>query len=222
MKQRHKNVRRSRATLRRSGRCTRPAQVLAGAAAIAAGTQAYADPVRFDNPPPPYPDHFDWRGPLGTETWLDMLLPAASQPGAAQGPSSFGQTEIAGFGRLRGGLPGVEMEVGGLYDLFLIDVPIVPGVCIPSGAPWSPTGYVYYAGYGSQLPAGEMAYLGLRFDPGDGIHYGWMAVIREDTGLEPLCWGYESDPGVPICYPPEPGTLSLLAFGALLVGRRRR
>ena len=79
---------------------------------MAGGTQAYASPVRWDNPPVGHPEHFEWRGPLGTENWLNLTQPAASQSETPSAPSSLGQTEIEGFGLLFSSASFVlEMEV---------------------------------------------------------------------------------------------------------------
>lgn len=208
------------------GRCSRKRrakEALAAGLVLAGGTQAYAAPVRFDNPSMGQPGHFEWRGPLGTETWLDITQSAGSQPGIPNGPSSIGQIEFLGLGALMGGVPAVEMQVGGLGDSFLLPIPIlaegVPGL----NPVWSSMGYTYYTGYGSELSEGLPSYLGVRFDPGDGIHYGWLGVEREGTGLDAFAWGYETEPWVPIPAFPEPGTLAMLAFGVgAIAGRRKR
>ena len=120
-------------------------------------------------------------------------------------------------GTLQGATAATGLEVGGLYDAFLVDF----DWGVPSGAAWGQQGFTYHYYYGSQLPEAEATYLGVRFDLGEGFHYGWVGVVREGTGLEAFAWGYETTPGVPI-EGPEPGTLAMLAFGAVLVGSRRR
>ncbi|MCG8403571.1 MAG: PEP-CTERM sorting domain-containing protein [Phycisphaerales bacterium] len=199
----------------------RVAETLTAGAMLASGTQAYGGVILWLNPPEGHSDHFEWRGPLGTTTWLDITQSAANQSGFS-GPSSVGQLEYAGVGVLTGGVPSVEMEVGigGVYlepiSVFHEGVPSSPSTV------WSSVGYTYYSGYGSQIPEGVLTYLGVRFDPGDGVHYGWIGVQRDDTGLEAFSWAYETEPGVPIPPFPEPGTLSMLAFGACGVAVRRR
>jgi len=72
---------------------------------------------------------------------------------------------------------------------------------------------------------GKRAYIGLRFDgPGNDLYYGWADVTTVDKQTLTL-WGYAHEPsGEPIrvgdkgLQPPgvpEPGTLSLLALGAV-------
>ena len=193
------------------------AQAMATAAAIAAGTQAYGDPVRWDNPAPGSPGHFDW-AVTGEQTTLDITRSAASQADRDEGSAVFEQYvhDDGLFGAVSAP-PGGGVEVGGLYDVFLVDF----AWGVPSGAAWSEHGFTYHYYYGSQLREREEVYLGVRFDLGEGFHYGWVGVVREGEALEPFAWGYETDPGVPI-YGPEPGTLSLLAFGAAAVAARRR
>ena len=62
----------------------RPSELLAAAAAIAAGTQAYAEPIRFNNPAEGEPGHFDWLASFGStdpEAWLNITLPSTDQDG---------------------------------------------------------------------------------------------------------------------------------------------
>jgi len=205
---------------RRGRRVKHAAQALAAGAAIAAGTQAYADPIRFDNPLPGQPGHFDW-AVIGIRSGLDIAQSPGSQPGGDGGSTVFEQyVQEAG---LFGGVyapPGGGVEVGGYADYFLD--PVAPGALIPGGDPWQGFGFTSYVGYGSELPDGLRAYLGLRFDPGDGMHYGWIGVVRDDLELDAFAWGYETEPGVPIPGTPEPGTLAMLALGAGAVAARRR
>ena len=207
--------RRGSARTRRGRTGKRAAQALAAGAAIAAGTQAYAYPIRFDNVAGP--DHFDWRGPQGTDTWLDITQPAVSQTGDLVGPTSIGQRETATHGLVERNQGSLEVGVGGPYDYFLVDAGVTLEDPVPDVNAWSPWGFTYYSGWGSELPEGELCYLGVRWDPADGLYYyGWVGVVREGMGLEAFAWGYDTERF------PEPATLSMLAFGAALVGGRRR
>lgn len=204
-----------------NSRRLRAVLVLTTMAAIAAATPAYAVPVRFDNPPGA--GHFDWTPPDPvTDVELDVRLPASSQPGLGSSPSDFGQHVDDTRGQVIGRQPGAELQLGGLYDLFLVGVDELD--LIPSGFAWDYTGYTYYSGFGSELPEGQHTYLGLRFDVGNGIQYGWIEVVRTGMELDAFAWGYETDPGVPVAAgAPEPGTLAMLAVGVgALAGRRRR
>lgn len=72
---------------------------------------------------------------------------------------------------------------------------------------------------------GDSVYFGLDFVLDDGEHYGWLnASFDPDLGLPTLeAWAYETEAGTGITIPaPEPGSLSLLAFGAAAVLARRR
>ena len=201
---------------------------LAAAAAIAAGTQAYASPVRFDNPPGP--GHFDWTSAApGGYTFLDITEPATAQPGPSDGASTLGQITPTGVATVGGN---VQIELGGYAGLFVI--PHSSGQLIPTGAPWGIQGYTYYPGIGSELPAGAAIYLAVRFDPNGApgtsctpvinCHYGWVGVVRTGAELDAFAWGYETEVGVPIAAgAPEPGSLALLAFGAVgALSRRKR
>ncbi|MHC4422977.1 MAG: hypothetical protein ACYS1E_20655, partial [Planctomycetota bacterium] len=71
----------------------RPTDLLAAAAAIAAGTQAYAEVIIFINPAEGEPGHFEWTlsyDPLDPNIWLDVTKPSTDQGGIV-GPSSVGQ-----------------------------------------------------------------------------------------------------------------------------------
>ncbi len=201
------------------------AAALAAAAVIAAGTQAYASPVRFDNLPEGAPGWFDWKTPNPPETrrWLDVTLDVASQPlGLAGVVSEFGHASSASpFGEVvaRDDLGIAGLQVGGFYDYVLVGVD--SGVLIPSGLAWGGRAFADY--YGTETPEGAPSYLGVKFDPGDGVHYGWIGVERTGTRLATFAWGYETTPGVPIeAGVPEPGSLALLAFGAAAALRKRR
>jgi hypothetical protein len=213
----------------------RPSELLAAAAAIAAGTQAYGEVVIFINPPEGEPGHFDWTlGPddgfPGTPAqWLDITRPSTDQGGLA-GPRSVAQLVFSG------GSDGDSLNYtdGGASvgtDIYGGDTrPFYAGDTI-SGV----TSDFYHvsthaqAGHGppsSLFPASVQAYMGVRFSDIDGYHYGWIAVMREyvwSMDFDAFAWGYETEPGVPIVAGiPAPGTLAALAFGAVVTRRKRK
>lgn len=201
--------------------------VLAAALAIAGGTQAYGEVIRFDNALPGEPGHFDWTD-TGVEirSYLDVTVSAAAQLGPYGPnpfiPSAFAQVreESAQYGTIIASVGAAAgLQVGGYYDYVLVGVP--SGTLIPSGTEWLNFGYADW--YGSKTPEGIPTYLGVRFDLGSGYHYGWIGVVRTGTLFETFAWGYETEVGVPIAAGavPAPGTLALLAFGAL-AGRSRK
>lgn len=194
---------------------------LAAAAAIAAGTSAYADPVRYDNPAGP--GHFDWASvDYANAKWLDPTLDAASQPVGqeADTPASFWHHPDTYGGVFNG---------AGQFPNIIRDGYVLIGLnagelVAPTGSQyWDRYGFVEYYG-GPFLPEGTPTYLGVRFDLGSGFQYGWIGVVRDAWVLDAFAWGYETDPGVSIpAGAPEPGTLALLAMGAVAIaGRRRR
>lgn len=222
---------------KRAGR-GRGKDALTAAAVIAAGTQAYGAPVRYDAPP----------GGLefGDGIRLDVRLPADEQAGAPAAASSFMHAfeyqpmtyeygypyyyPIPGFARstLAGSIGGETGTAYGYVD------PVDGGELIGTGALEfnSPAllfyDWIYYTHYDfSTIQPGDRAYIGVRFDPGDGDHFGWIEVDRQGWDgydLHVHAWGYETTPGQPIPAGavPEPGSLALLAFGFAAAVRRRR
>lgn len=193
----------------------RAVQALAAGTAIAAGTQAYADPVRFDNPAQGEPGYFQWPNP-SPALWLDMMLDAASQPG------SMGPTSLKHWPAMYGSVSGAGAEVGEDATGYVL-VPFDSGEMIDGAGNWGASAYVDFPFYGHSalLPQGQPTYLAVRF-PENGIHYGWIGVVRTGYALDAFAWGYETEPGVPVpAGAPEPGTLALLAFGAAALLRRR-
>lgn len=198
------------------------AAALAAAAAIAAGTQAYAAPVRFENPPGP--GHFDWAAGL---VLLDLTLEAGLQ-GGGEAPSSLMHMPSAN-GYVAGRGPGpAEIRADGAYRVL---APFSVGELIPDGGSWNVYGFSAYEPYAAGLlPEGQPTYLGARFDLGAGTQYGWVGVVMTNLGgelpanieLDAFAWGYETEAGVPIpAGAPEPGSLALLAFGAAALAARR-
>ncbi|MCG8407711.1 MAG: PEP-CTERM sorting domain-containing protein [Phycisphaerales bacterium] len=224
-----RKARKAESLRRKNDRRRKTAQTLAAGAVIAAGTQAYATPIRFDNPAHGQPGHHRWRSGDFPDNALNITLDALSQPGDSLGstPGVFFHGDLNnGVYSYASGNPGNELLHDGTY--YLLD-PLGAGQSI-SGAGTSWFGFaLIVAEYGppyTLIPEGQNVYLGTRFDPGDGFHYGWIGVNRIATGLQAFAWGYETDPGVPIAAgAPEPGSLALLAFGAAGVAgthRRRR
>jgi hypothetical protein len=230
---------------------SRAIKALAAGAAIAAGTQAYAAPIRFDNPPPGEPSHFEWG--TGYDYWnaLYINLPSDQQGnknypgyygGFQRGPRSFSRTAewqyygwhpgwvVAGW--FWDGMPNADIQTDtGSYGNAW---GFAAGETVPSpSALWDHTFYGGSMGKirdpnngFSLIPEGVPAYLGVRISNlagGAGWHYGWIGVIRDAGNLQAFAWGYESELNTPIAAGiPEPGTLAMLAFGAALaVGRRR-
>jgi len=226
------------------------ARALAAGAALAAGTQAYGDPVRFDNPPPGEPGYFNWG--TGYEYWkaLYIQLPPEQQGnqnypgeygGFTRGPRSFSRTlewnyygwhpGFVAAGWFWEGTPNADIQTDTGYYGFAWG--FEAGEMVPDAAAlWDHT---YYGGSMgkirdpnngfSLIPEGAPAYLGVRISNlagGAGWHYGWIGVIRTAGELAAFAWGYETELNTPIpAGIPEPGTLALLAFGAAAVLRRR-
>ena len=214
---RHRAVRHPQSTLRHR------TAALAGAVALAAGTSAYAAPVRFDNPAGP--GHFNWASGAAS---LDLTLESALQTGGGLGPSNAYHAPSAN-GYVSGRDQGLEVN----HDSIIL-TSFGSGQLIGGGGGWANYAFVDYSAYGypGQLPEGQAAYLGVRFDLGQGFQYGWIGVIATNLGggpptnniaLDAFAWGYETEPGVPIAAgAPEPGSLALLAFGAAGACARRR
>lgn len=225
MKRTTRRKRRKDSSAIRKQTSKRAAQALAAGAAIAAGTQAYAEPIRFDNPAGA--EHFVWTASPGQE-YLNILSDAASQPGLAGQDGTFWRRSVPGYGEVVRGDPGGASGEVQMYFTdyrFLASTDANEPIPIPA-VNFASSGFieVIYPGYeGTYLPEGTATYLGVRFDPGDGIHYGWIGVIKTGLELDAFAWGYETEPGVPIAAGiPEPGTLAALAFGAVVLGAARR
>jgi hypothetical protein len=219
-----------------------PSELLAAAAAIAAGTRAYAAPVVFINPDEGEPGHFSWTkslDELDPETWLDIMRPSTNQGGLV-GPSSVGQRYSIsypdGFAFKRvftsAGASVVTAPLGGTTQAFYVGA-VIDGA---AGSFASSASHILldvnaiFDFYNNDFSANIRSYMGIRFMDVDGRHYGWIAVELA-RGAPPntigsfaaFAWGYETEPGVPIIAAiPAAGTLAALAFGAVLVGRGRK
>ena len=205
MSKHDKQVRRERKKRNRARRqrAVRTA-ALAGAAALAAGTSAYAEPVRFDNPADGEVGHFHWPAPING-SWLDVTLDAASQPGMASGDSSFRHLiydePSYGFGTVDTPVDEPNDVVVDQSSGYSVLVGLDSGQIIDNAVGvWNPTGYATYVYAGlAAFAEGVSKYLGVRFDAGSGYQYGWIGVTRNGNELEAFAWGYETEPGVPIC-----------------------
>lgn len=221
MKNAHRRKRRKDSSRTRSGSSTRVMQALVAVVAImVCGTLAYGDPICFDNPAHGEAGHFHWAVPEGDNTnWLDFTQAASAQPGTPWGDSSLrhafnSDTPWGVIGTDGAGTVQVEKDSFWIAALGVGDM-------IPSGAPTTNEGYVYYEGYETPHPEGTPSYMGIHFDIGDGVQYAWIGFVRTAEQVEAFAWAYETEPGVPITVP-EPGTLAGLALGAAALLRRRR
>ncbi len=226
-----------------SKRTTRSAaELVTAAVTLAAGTQAYGDVVRFDNPAEGDPGHFAWTFSADETalSWLDITRPSTDQDGLVS-PMSVGQLYGAGFA------PDNFTEGGAsvlhLLEFDFLTTSVVAGTIIDEYLPpgdgdartaWSNdtpynayhSYYYLFVGASTDINSGE--YLAVRFEAADGMHYGWIGVTTTYVDyvyeLSAFAWGYETDPMTPIAAGavPAPGTLAALAFGAVALGRRKR
>jgi hypothetical protein len=193
------------------------------AAGVGIVQNADAEAIRFDNPAGV--GHFVWGNPDGSaSTPLDITLDALSQPGVVGATSLRHQ-----FNSEWGSVTNVDnpgwAKVAKEDSFWLLGVEA--GFQITGALDFSSYAYTNYPGYagGTNLIDGVPGYLAVSFDPGDGVHYGWIGVVRDGVHLDAFAWGYETEVGVPIAAGagiPAPGSLALLALGALARRRRRR
>ncbi len=197
---------------------------LAGLAVMVFTAAAGASPVRFDNPAGA--GHFVWFG--GTEAdpiGLNITLGAGNQTGSAAGLSTFNQGNTADGAHVLTpiGAPS-RLHIHGDPAVFLVGFDF--GESIPSAFGWDTHGWSNHTALPTwHLPWDEPTYVGVKIDLGSGDQYGWIGVefSSADLTLDTFAWGYETEVGVPIeAGVPEPGTLALLAFGALAATRRQR
>ncbi|RJQ20604.1 MAG: PEP-CTERM sorting domain-containing protein [Nitrospiraceae bacterium] len=186
---------------------------LAGAAAFAAGTDAYAYTVRYDGT-------FVFCSTGGSRycdgsQYLDITKPASEQVGVTEGFLGSLDRLYFYYGRIVGGIGSNFMVANKSgYDSF------AGGEIIDGSLNFSGSGEVMFSSY--------TKYFGVKL-PGD--RFGWiMANLDADGGFNrdfsALAWGYETEPGVGIAVgapmAPEPGSLAMLATGAaVLVGSKR-
>lgn len=209
-------------------------------AVFVAASAAQASVVAFENPPGP--GHFDWNASDG-HAYLDLTLSAASQAGVSSAPSSFWVQQLPSTSggtttRIVGTVSTSRLErIGrdvspteGISFLSNLDVDTpIPTPTGPDVSGFSTLASLYYPdsepGYpNSEFQEGEPGYLGVRFNLGSGLQYGWIGIIRTGTEVDAFAWGYETEPGVEILAGagiPEPASLSLLLIGVIRLYSRR-
>lgn len=201
---------------RKKERRKRAAKALAAAGAIAGGTYAYAEPVRFDNPPHGEAGHFHW--PTSGAPFLNMLditLPASDQPGSYYADTSV-ENRVSGAAAffasyLSAGLKlqATKHDNSGAFALAMnagdpIPNPTFFEVCSYYYDPFcfSNKGYLHYPGY-NYIPDGVPTYLGVAAGASlctyyNNCQYGWIKVVRTGAEVEAFAWGFESTPNTPI------------------------
>jgi hypothetical protein len=220
---------------------------LAGAVAIASGTTAYGSFV-YVNPPP---DLMTSPGGPNTSVSWDVNGDGTNDfrflnryPNTA--PGSIGviwQTSITPLRTNNGVVSYAGAFIRYAYALGYGGFvgPSSPGIAESSPYPTAlgskysyGSGSAYYGGFANPavgVAPGHLAFAGFRFQAGDGIHYGWIRLNVNAGIIDFADAAYESTPNQGIGFPldppmPEPGTLALLALGAVgvigTVVKRRR
>ena len=181
------------------------AAALAAATALAAGTAAYADQVRFDNPAHGEPGHFHWAVPCcDNSNHLQVTLPASEQPGGPAEPARFIHYLNPNYGLVKRSAPSTKLEIFFApkdNPNYAVVSGADAGDMIPTGAEFFIFGYSNFKYPGIEFeafPEDVQKYLGVKFDLGSGYNYGWIGVVRSGNVLDAFAWGYETEPGVPI------------------------
>lgn len=179
-------------------------------------------PVLFTNPVGA--SRFEW-APVtsGIEVGLNLLRPAKEQTGSPSGPAIFGQLRFGtNHAAIRGHAESRILTVQSpssrcplVLGLDHDDAWVVPS---PVSARFTTIGFVQKR-YLDETEA-EFAFveetprfIGVRFNLGRGVQFGWIGVVRTGLKLDVFAWGYESVPGAPIVIP-EPSALAMLGAGA--------
>ena len=213
------------------GRVVRSCAFLVFLLAAAAGVRAA--PVAFDNTD----GTFRWQGLM---VFNYHLLDVRSGP-ATQPPLNTNRPGPHLAARLLGGgHTGYSAFLSGTNGLAIASVRtgngVEPLLLTPSDEvgprlSFGPEAVVdAHYGYGGlrhtdyTFPGGPV---GVAFPLADGTHYGFVQWERyPSAGLQPVRWGYESEPGVPFpmsAVVPEPAAFGLLALtSCVLLLRRRR
>lgn len=185
-------------------------------------TAAQGDPVVFVNPPDP--GHYILYAPIGTTRSLNLKLPANAQlpPLSPLTPGIFRQSwDSPERAALWGGVsqssnrlavdqldpPPVSNFTPPYNALHMFQFGDAIGITLPGPASVYFTSGHVCSNYPEAPPqycvadVDQPRYVGVRFDSGTGIQYGWIGVVRNSTSglaFDAFAWGYETTPGVPI------------------------
>lgn len=190
-----------------------PGSLLAAAAAIAAGTQAYAVPVRFENT-----TGFGW-----TFDVLDITRPSDQQLGSFVAGRTLYQAYFGdyyggfGYGSFGYRTTYLSGSGGAIWSEGFSDnyaAPLAAGTMVGPGLAggqfssgcvfefefegYNVDPYEPFSGNRGMLPEGVQTYLGARILIGANVHYGWVGVVRSGAYVDPFAWGFESEPNTPI------------------------
>lgn len=218
---------------------------LAGAIAIASGTSAYASIIQVFPPPdsmefPGLTTSVSWD--VNSDGTNDFLF-TNRYPNTA--PGDYGviwQLNMNPFGATAStnGLLSYDGQfiryAHGVTAYALIG-PSRTGfstqtqVALGSKYSYGPQGSFYYGGFAADLgptgpdyesvAPGTFSFVGFRFNAADGTHYGWIRLSANAGIIDFHTAAYESTPNAPIPTAfldplvPEPGTMALLALGAV-------
>ena len=222
---------------------------LTAAVAIASGSSAYAT-IMLVNPPPDLTNspggpttfaNWDVNGDGTNDFFFQNRYPNTA-PGNAGVVWQLSIVPLASNGVISYLGPNIRYAFALHYGEF-----VSPGdprfsttasetIVLGSKYGYAGAGQYYYGGFaaggpnGSVAP-GQIAFAGFRFQAADGTHYGWVRLSVNAGIIDFADAAYETTPNQLIPFPldppmPEPGTLALLAMGAIgvigAVAKRRR
>ena len=219
----------------------KPSAGLAGALAIAAGTQAYATPVIVSTPadltnvPGGANTSSNWdvnNDGINDFTFLNRFQNTA--PGAYGVVWQLSMSPFTGSAATNGLVSysgpfvryafalGSGVSVDSSLSTFSTQTQVVLG----SRYSYGTVGVFNYGGFAANGPQGSVApgtnaYAGFRFTAADGTHFGWIFLSVNAGIIDFVSAGYETTPNTAILTGagviPEPGTMAMLAMGAAAV-----
>jgi hypothetical protein len=202
---------------------------LAGAAALAASTEAYGAVVSV-TPPANFIPSSGVTSPANQTPW------DVNSDGTTDFSLFFAQSSTAG-NWVSGiyGYGGVGVAAAVAYQgpfVVYVNRLVVGNTIGPASAFAQATGYVaVFASQFGGLPYGQFqspnttGYVGFEFTAADGLHFGYFQVTTDHFQSAGSPGGqvfsqafYETTPNTAITIVPEPGSLAALAFGSALLG----